>query len=200
MAEDTIENYLNHKGKGFVQVWAVNPTTGEKQLLIDKPNMILNEGADILAQAIAGAENAKISHIYIGYKNTTDLDFTKPHIDPEYSVKFTYYTGSGDYADFGYLRLPLSYSPSFIAQPGFNNNIVIFTTTIASNNLDNSKGQPFQDSGQEPPSRIFEVALVAALDPTSSLQDKVFSRANFSPLLYDSNFNLTITWGVQFLT
>jgi hypothetical protein len=197
--EQSTETYLNHKGKGFIKVWAVNPKTGDKSLLVDKSNLILNGGADLLAQALAGVSSTGISHIYVGY-NTFDGTFTAPVIDREYSVKFPNY-GSGSYDTYGYLRLPLAYTPSFIGQTGYDNNVVVFTAIISS--AGNAHGADFVSSADagmgNPASQIFEVGLVAALDPTSSAQDVVFSRANFTPLLYDPNFNLTITWGVQFL-
>lgn len=183
--------------KGFFKIWAVDPVTGQRVLLRSKPNMILNNGADLLAKALAGVNHAKISHMYIGYKNAPDGTFSRPTIDKAYSIPFTSY-GSGAYADFGYLRLPLAYSPSFIAQEGYGGNVALFTSIVAT--ADNTQGADFRASDYVgDPSQIFEVGLVAALDPTSQGQDAVFSRANFEPLLYNSNFNLTTTWGVQFL-
>lgn len=181
---------------GFFKIWAVDPVTGKKQLLRDQKNMILNEGADLLAQALAGVPYAKISHMYIGYKNYADNTFTRPTIDKTYSVKFPSYTVG---QNLGYLRLPLAYAPSFIAQAGYNSNISLFTSVIAT--ADNAHGAPFRasDYGGPAPSQIFEVALVAALDPSGQSGDKVFSRANFEPLLYNPNYNLTTTWGIKFL-
>lgn len=184
--------------QGFFKIWAIDPKTGKRELLRDQPNMILNSGADIVAQALAGVNNSAISHMYIGYKNHIDNTFTKPTIDKEYSIPFTDY-GSGSYSTFGYLRLPLAYAPSFIAQEGYNSNIALFTSVIAT--ADYSYGAPFRSSESvtTPQSQIFEVALVSAFDASGAGQDKVFSRANFEPLLYNPNYNLTTTWGVQFL-
>lgn len=198
---DTFSGLNSKYYKGFFKIWQVNKETGKRELLRDQPNMILNEGADILAQALAGVRYAAISHMYIGYKNNIDDSFDKPTIDKEYSNKFTAY-GSGSFTDFGYLRLPLAYAPSFLAQEDYASNIALFTSVVAT--ADNANGAAFRSSDYEgnvstPPSQIFEVALVAALDPTGANQDKVFSRANFEPLLYNPNYNLTTTWGVQFL-
>jgi hypothetical protein len=183
--------------KGFFKIWAVDPVSGQRTLLRAKDNMILNGGADLLAKALAGINHANISHMYIGYKNTASGVFTRPVIDKAYSTPFTAY-GSGLYSDFGYLRLPLAYSPSFIAQEGYSANVALFTTIVAT--TDNSHGAPFRAADYVgDPSQIFEIGLVAALDPTGQGQDIVFSRANFDPLLYNDNFNLTTTWGIQFL-
>ncbi len=198
MDQNTTEAYLNNKGKGSIKIWAVNKRTGKKYLLVDRPNTILNQGADILAKALAGTANAAISHMYVGYNNTADDTFTRPVIDKTYSVSFTNY-GLGDYAAFGYLRIPLAYSPSFIGQTDYVNNVSVFTTVLSSAGSPQGSSAPFRSTADVgTSSQIFEVGLISAFDTTSSAQDKVFSRANFVPLLYDPNFNLTITWGVQF--
>ena len=189
--------------QGFFSIWAVDKATGERTLLRKKKNMILNQGADLVAQALAGVANTNISHMYIGYKNAPDGTFTKPTIDKEYSIPFSGYGTGVTYSDFGYLRVPLAYSPSFIAQSGYNSNIALFTTIITTSDSGINSSVNFIDevtAGETlvDPSQIFEVALVAALDPTGESQDKVFSRAQFEPLLYNPSYNLTITWGVQF--
>lgn len=202
MQEDFQTNISSYRSDiniaGFFKIWEVNPKTGSKRLLIDKKNMILNSGADILAQALAGVSNSSISHIYVGYNNVAS-SFTPPTIDKAYSVKFDTY-GTGLYTTYGYLRLPLAYTPSFMAQSGYKNNIALFTGVIATS--DNYYGAQFRSSVDgdvdNPPSQLFEVALVSATDPSSPAQDKIFSRANFDPVTYDPNFNLTITWGIQF--
>ena len=193
---DTVQKH------GFFKIWVVDPATGEKDLVVNKDNMILNMGSDLLASALAGVKYAAISHMYIGYCNYADGTFTRPTIDKTYSTPFTGY-GSGAYANFGYLRLPLAYSPSFLAQSGYAGNVALFTTIIAT--ADFSHGASFISSeyataNSVNPSQIFEVALIAALDPQSEGQDKIFSRANFNPLLYSSSYNLTTTWGIQFLS
>jgi hypothetical protein len=48
-------------------------------------------------------------------------------------------------------------------------------------------------------SRIYEVGLVNAPNPNTSASDIVFSRTGFNNVLYDSNFNFTVTWGIKFL-
>lgn len=183
---------------GFFKIWRVNKETGNRELLVDKKNMILYGGADLMAQALAGVRYAKISHMYIGYKTTASLGaFTPPTIDKEYSNQFSDYNTTG-LEDLGYLRLPLAFTPTYLASTNYENNTVVFTAVVSSS-AEAQGGAIFADSGEAAPSHIFEVALVAALDPTGSGQDKIFSRANFDPIVFDSNYNLTISWGVQFL-
>jgi len=195
--EHVITDGKNIKMQGFYKIWQVNPKTGEKLLLRDNKNLILNNGADLLARAMAGVKYSNISHIYVGYKNNVDGSFTRPTLDKAYTDKFSSY-GSGILEDFGYIRVPLAYSPSFLNTEGYQNNISVFTG-IVTTGLDTS-GAAFRDEnyGGAEPSQIFEVALVAATEPTGPGGDIVFSRAHFSELLYNTSYNLTIAWGIQF--
>lgn len=189
----------NLESSGFFKIWKVHKQTGARELVIDKKNMILYQGADLMALALAGVKNAKVSHLYVGYKTTADISgFVPPTIDKEYSNKFEDYDNAVGLEDLGYLRLPLAFTPTYLSTTDYENNTVIFTAVV-SNNTSSFGGADFFDSGEATPSHLFEVALVAALDPTGSTKDKIFSRANFEPIVYDSNYNLTISWGIQFL-
>lgn len=179
--QDTVNNF-----QGFIKIWQSNPVTGEQKLLIDKPNTVLYQGADLLAYALAGVANNKISHMYIGFNN--NLVFTPPVIDKAYSNPF-----SGFVAPFGYLRIPLTLPASYLADTNYTHNVPIFTTMITSGTSE-AGGATFTNGT----SQIYEVGLVAATTPSSSSGDAVFSRANFSQIQYDSSFNLTISWGVKF--
>jgi hypothetical protein len=185
---------------GFYKIWKVHKKTGKKELLVDKKNLILYQGADLLAFALAGVKYSSISHMYVGYNDNPSFSFpaNAPTIDKEYSTTFASY-GSGSLSNFGYLRLPLAYTPSYLAASHFyNNNTVIFTSVIAT--TDYSFGAAFNDSLTSPSSQIFEIGLAASLNPDNAGNDIIFSRANFTPIIYDSNYNLTITWGICFLS
>ncbi len=175
--------------QGFIKIWQTNPKTGESELLVDKPNTILYQGADILSLALAGRRNSGISHMYVGFCNDLDGVFTKPTINKEYSNRFQ------DFADpFGYLRLPLAFPASFLNTTNYENNISIYTTVISAS--DSQGGATFQASS--PASWIYEIALVAATEPADDSGDMIFSRANFNAIQYATNYNLTISWGVKF--
>lgn len=187
---------------GFYKIWRTHKETGASELLVDKKNMILYQGMTLLAKAFAGVRYANISHMYIGYKTTDDISgFVPPTIDKSYTNKFEDYNVAPSLADLGYLRLPINFSPTFnSAGAGHEDNVPIFTNVITANNSTAPNGAAFNDSGDAEPSHIFEIALVAALDPTSDNDDLIFSRANFEPIVYDPAYNLTISWGIQFLT
>lgn len=169
---------------GFIKIWKNDPITGENTLVVDKPNMILKGGARIISHLLGGQAEAKIWGMYIGYNNTEE--FNKPTIDQDYSSKFSSYTGA-----FGYLREPLTFSPSYMSSEGYDENTVLFSTMITS--ATKAGGADFNSD-----SRIYEVALIAATTD-SPTGDIVFSRTNFNQIQYNSNYNFTITWGVRIL-
>lgn len=171
---------------GFVKIWKTHQVTGESTLLVDQKNMILKDGAKIIAHALGGNQYAKIWGMYIGYNNGTE-NFIKPGIDVDYSNKFLNYT-----APFGYLREPLTFSPDYQTSPGYDENVVLFSTMVTS--ATKAGGADFGTS-----SRIYEVALISAVAAEDLTKDVVFSRTNFNPIQYNSSYNFTITWGVRIL-
>jgi hypothetical protein len=185
----TIETLSASEGlSGFIKVWQTDPNTGETSLLVDKKNMILKGGANIIARALGGDPTAKIWGMYIGYCNTDGV-FQSPPIDIDYSSPFLNYTG-----DFGYLREPLTFNPNYMYSAGYeeNENTVLFSTMITT--ASKAGGADFNAYSQ-----IYEVALVSVADLANPGKDVVFSRTNFNPVLYNSNYNFTITWGVRIL-
>lgn len=191
---------------GFFKIWRTDKTTGETELLVSQPNKILYQGADLLAYALAGIKYARISHVYVGYANYDDTDntFDPPIIDKDYStLPFSSYgVVDSDYADFGYFRLPLSYSPTFqTSSVSYDHNTVVFTTIMSFDSEPSGQSVDFKyATDPTSQSHLFEVALSAALDPTTTSKDQIFSRATFNPIMFDPNYNLTISWGVQFLS
>lgn len=181
---------LNKAISGFIKVWKTSPVTGETSLVVDQPNMILYGGARLMSYAISGRENSKIWGMYVGFNNSAGGNFTRPVIDPAYSQPFA----SLDPADgFGYLREPLTFTPTYLTDGVYVDNTALFSVMITSASSVNPT--PFLHDV----SRIYEVALVGAPDPTNSVKDIVFSRTGFNPIKYDTNFNFTITWGIKFL-
>lgn len=191
--------------RGFFKIWKTHKETGKTELVVDQPNKILFQGADLLAYALGGIKYAKISHVYVGYANYDDAEeFELPIIDKNYNtLPFTSYgVDATDYEDYGYFRLPLSYTPTFQASsPDYEHNTVIFTTIMAFDAQPAGQSADFQFADNPTTqSHLFEVSLAGALDPTSTTKDQFFSRATFTPIMFDPSYNLTISWGIQFLS
>jgi len=175
------------KCKGFVKIWKTDKITGKPELVVDQPNTVLYGGAQILSYALSGNNAASIYGMYIGYCNS--VSFTPPTVDLAYTSKFQNFV-----APFGSLREALSHTPTYLTTTNYTDNIPIFTVDITTASA-SVAGAAFVPGT----SNIYEIGLVSALTPSSSAGDVIFSRTQFNPITYDSNFNLTISWGVQFL-
>ncbi len=171
--------------KGFLKIWKVDKASGQKSLVVDKNNLILAQGAGLLASLLSGTLSSGISHMYVGFNNNSS--FTPPTIDTAYSVPFSGFT-----SPFGYLRVPLAFPASFLSDTNYVSNTVIFTSMVSAAS---SFGGATFTSGT---SNIYECALVAT-PGASSQTDVVFSRVNFNQIQYDASSVLTISWGVKFL-
>lgn len=179
--------------KGFVKVWQTHLKTGACKLLVDQWNTAMYQGADLLAYALAGQANAKISHLYVGYLNSADNPPTtsKPVAKTDTKAQFAAYADP-----YGYLRLPLTFPVSFASTTNYEHNIPVFTTMITSSAA--TQGGATFTSSAPTPSWIFEVASAAALVPSSDSNDVLYARAQFSPIKFDAGYSLTISWGVRF--
>jgi hypothetical protein len=99
-----------------------------------------------------------------------------------------------------YLRIPLTFPASFMTSTtDYKNNISVFTIL-----LNNSAGYVVGSTAiSTGVSRIFEAGLVASFNPSDTTanhpSDKVFARIQFTPITYNSSFNLTTSWGIKFL-
>jgi hypothetical protein len=136
---------------------------------------------------LAGQPHAKISHFYIGYNNNAGFTGTATIIDKTNSTFLID-------ANYGYLKIPLTFPASYLEEPNYQHNIVVFTILLANPDPFKQGASPIFNSS----SKMFEIGLVAALNPDGNNNDAVFSRAQFTPLQYDPGFNLTISWGIRF--
>lgn len=168
---------------GHIDIWKFDPVTGKREKVVSKSNTVLKQGAKIITHSLAGSLDYKIRYFYVGYCN--NVSFTPPVIDTDYTVPFSSLPGG-----FGYLREPITFSPSFSSDATYTDNSVFFTATVSSTSV--GSGASFT-SGT---SKIYEVGLVAA--PTGNVTgDLVLARTNFNSLVYDNNENLVITWGLK---
>ena len=158
-------------------------------MLVDKKNLILKGGAKLIAHALGGDDTAKIWGMYIGYNNDPDFDLVTdaPAIDVDYTNRFINFESPS-----GFLREKLTFSPTYLSSAQYEDNTVLFSTMITS--ASTAGGAEFNTSSQ-----IYEVALISVTDPENATTDTVFSRTNFNPIQYNSNYNFTITWGVRIL-
>lgn len=173
---------------GFIKIWRTSHLTGEQELLLEKQNLILKGAAKIVTSSLAGIPDSKIHGMYIGFNNN-QAGYTPKAIDTDYTNKFYNYSG-----DFGCLREKLSFPATFLSSPGYEEyqNTVLFSTIITTSS--SVRGAEFNETSQ-----IHEVALFSAPDENDIAKDLIFSRTNFNPIIYNSSYNFTITWGIRII-
>jgi hypothetical protein len=182
-----IDYMLNQGAQGHVKIWQFNPESGDKKLLLEKKNLILKTGADVMASALAGLPNSKITHFYVGY-TTSGTTPVAPSITAASTKANVFPTDSTH----GYLRVPLAFPPGFLQESGYSGNVPYFTTFITNGSF-TSSGAAFADGAN-----LYTLGLVNAQNPSGSNQDRLFSAITFTPITYQVAHGLAITWGVTF--
>ena len=181
-------NYkFNAEARGHVKIWQFNPESGEKKLLVDKDNLILRTGADVMAASLAGQPNSKISHFYIGYTSSG----TTP-VAPSITVGSTKAELFPTDATHGYLRVPLAFPASFLSEDNYTANVPYFTCFITNGSY-TSHGATFGNGVN-----LYTLGLVNAQNPSGSNQDRLFSAISFTPIQYSAANGLAIKLGVTF--
>lgn len=177
-------------GNGKIKIWKQpSDLGGPPELVFEKPNMVLYQGADVLANCLAGKQNSAITHMYFGFHNGPT--FWAPTITKA-DTKATTFDGYS--APFGYLRVPLNAAPTFISDPNYDGNIAVFSSTLTAGTSE--AGATFTPGT----SYVYEVALVNESVPNDKTKDRIFSRANFTPIQFVSSYNLIVAWSVKFVS
>ena len=191
--EIIIPEEVENKGlvtTGFFKLWTQDSESGRSTLQVDKKNTIMYNGASILARALGGIPNTKVSHMYLGFTNTTaPSTWVIDKANPNFPAVAT---------TTDYLRIPLTFPASYTyigsnysdAKP----NVVVFTVLV--NDLNTYKVGALT-LGVD--SKFFEAALVSSLSNVIET-DVVLARVSFNTtrVTYDSTQSLNISWGVKF--
>lgn len=193
-----LENYpLDKAAKGIFRVFAFNPKTGAIRKMIEKNNLILYSGADILAQVLVGKPTYAIDTMYLEFKNlpmSTD-PITPPTFDRTGGIE--YYTGLSSSPDVDFLRVPLTVSPlidSSNAALYVGNQVTFFGISEGTFGF---FGKPFNVVSN---SAVYGAALVATPDLSDQSQDAVFSRAyaGVDKVLKETGEEIGVTWTIRF--
>ena len=179
---------LNQQAHGHVKMWKYDLKTGDKTLLLDNKNLIVNQGSDILASALSGMPNSHITHFYIGYTNVSSPSLGAISVEDKFN------SFPADSAN-GYVRIPIAFSPSFLTEDGYDNNIPYFTTFLTSGAPVITSGLALSDGV-----KLTSLGLINARVPDSPANDRLFSKVNFGPIVWDSTAGLAISWGITFRT
>ena len=171
--------------------------------ILQQQNLILFEGADIMAGLLAGDMNKRISHMYFEYENTAGAPVAPTITRADGRSYFASKTGA---ANKDWVRAPLVMNPSISVIPtgsaSYKGNGALFTATTASvtpaNGIANAANY-FASSGANGPSKITTAALVSAVNPNSNVEDLVFSRLNLSAAIsLQPSSHVVFFWNVKF--
>ena len=180
---------LNQKVVGHIKLWEVNPETGEKTLLVEKNNLIVNQGADILANAMAGTPNSAISHFYINYASTSPS-----LVSPTSTDTIASFASDGTH---GYVRIPLAFSPALTNDGSGNyvSNVVYFTSFLTNGGNFTTSGLAFTNGVY-----LYALGLINGGANSNGSLDRLFSKTTFGPITWNAANGLAISWGVTFNT
>lgn len=184
-----------------------NAKTGRHTEVFHQKNLILYQGADIMAGLLAGNISFAPSHMYFQYENTSGALSSFPTPGREDGRDF-FTTIDGITPVQDWLRVPIITTPriSAIHAAGqenlFTGNAATFTgSSAASDTLvgESPAHNYFAASGANGPSKVFALALVAAVNPNTNRDDRVFSRLTLSsPMEVISGHHLTFFWTIKF--
>lgn len=190
---------------GHITAFYENIRTGRLTKALEQKNLILFEGADIMAAILGGDMSKAISHMYFQYENTNVGPVSTPILTRGSGrSSFDAITGVDPASD--WLRVPLLSTPKLVRIPNdsadYAQNGVVFTATSAASETMHGESPAhnyFAASGANGPSKIVSAALVAAPAPSNNRLDKVFSRVNLStPLTMQPGHQLTVYWIINF--
>lgn len=178
-----------------------NIKTGKETEVFRQKNLILYEGADIMAGLLSGDRKFFPSHMYFAYENK-DSAPTAPSFQRDGGTSY-FSTLSESVPTQDWLRVPIITTPRIsVIGSNYSGNAVTFSASSASS--DSLRGESpeqnyFAASGVDGASRVYSVALVSATNPNTKSGDKVFSRLNLSsPLTVTSGHHLTFYWIIKF--
>ena len=189
-----LEHYpLDRNARGIVRLFSFDEKTGRIARMVEKHNLILFDGADILARVLTGDPKYAVGTMYMEFKNTT-LPITPPVFDRGGGA--AYYAGLQPSSDVDFLRIPLTILPTI--EPSDSNyegnQITFFGISEGSTGF---WGRAFNPTVH---SKVYGAALVATPDISDQSQDKVFSRvySGIDEIPKELGFGIGITWVIRF--
>jgi hypothetical protein len=187
---------LAHAAKGLVRFYAREQATQLVVKTIERPNLVLFEGADVVAQLLSGARGYHVNTMYLEFRNLAAPGdpITPPSFDRGGGI--AYYNGLISSLDTDFLRVPLTVGPLVESSGGdyAGNQATFFGISEGTLGF---HSKPFLPSSN---SAVFGAALVAAPDPSDQSQDKVYARVytGIDKILKASGFEIGVTWTTRF--
>jgi hypothetical protein len=179
--------------RGDVEVFS--RLRGVDTVVYKKRNLIVNEGSDVMAQAVAGG--LFVNGMYLNFTNSPGAT---PPFDPV-TVDRTaeLYQTSGSIAPLGVVRVPTLAQPEFSTSDNtkYNGNQVRFTAISDSNVLNDPGPAASLIDGV---SNFYGAALLY-LDPEDLTQDLLLAAVNFDDFVVKvANAQIGVRWTLTFTT
>jgi len=196
-----LENTVK-KPTGFVRILKIRESDNKIVQIVEKPNLVLYSGADILAKlAGTGSDSYKIRTMYLEFQNASEssssLSSSSGSVTPEFDRTggIDYYNSLSTSANTDFLRLSISTSPSYSTSDAalYDNNVVTFFTL--STGLAGRHGKEFSHTVG---SVVYGAALVASPVLADPASDIVFARTYFTSIEKQVGYQLGVQWAVTF--
>jgi len=186
----------------IVTAGTTNDKTGLFSPICEQKNLVMYEGADIIAGLLAG-QPLQLSHMYFHYYNSGTV--TAPALNRTMGRSWFYDSipGSGNVnSTQDWLRVPIITTPKLFKSPSdsayYNNNGIYLTATSAASTSKTGESSRNLAFSSDANSKVLAVALVSATDPSDYRKDKIFSRVNLgTAITVASGSQPTIFWSVQ---
>src|ERR1035437_7283048 len=173
-----------------VRFFSYDPLSKIIHKVIERKNLIVFSGADILARLLANQSKYVPGGMYMEFKNTGGSSVTPPSYDRSNATE--YYQALAGGADF--LRIPLQITPLLSASGSNyrNNQVTFFATTQGVAGAKNALA--FNTS-----SVVYGAALVAIPELDDISQDVVFSRVytEIGSIQKATGHEIGVTWTIQ---
>lgn len=179
-----------------------NDKTGLFSPVSEQKNMVMYQGADIIASLLGGDQSAALSHMFFHFANVAVP--AAPALDPTMGGSWFYDNVDGA-NKYDWLRIPIITTPRLFRSPSdstdyANNGLYLTATAAASESMagESPTANYFGPSGVDGASTVFAAALVSAPDPAFPTKDRIFSRVTLTtPLTVVAGSQPTIFWSVR---
>jgi len=197
---------LQASPKGRVTIGYRSKKTGRFSKIVEKDNLILYGGADIMANLLGGDTRFALSHMYFQYQNTSGSVTASSSFTRADGVEdFNAISGTG-LNPIDWLRIPILTSGKISAFPegddSYSGNSITFVATSAAHPTqlgESPEENYFSDDGVNGPSKIYAVALAAAPQRNNKLTDVVFSRLALDvPITVQPDNYIDCFWTIAF--
>lgn len=177
------------------RIFSFNEKTGIIKRLVEQPNIIPYQGADVMANLLSGDISWAIGAMFFEYENTAGAP-TVP--SPVRSEGISYYLSDlALSAAKDYIRVPLVIPPGIVSADATKydgNQVTFFAITSG---VQGVHGRTFDHTVN---SKVYGVALAATPTPAQYTQDRLFSRSysGFDPVPKEDGYAVGAQYVIRF--